>query len=75
MSQPATPQPWSWQPWAWAFGLLVVSASVPLADLAGLIDTNSPLWSFVRIASDAAFLACLIWIMVLMKPRLWPPKK
>jgi hypothetical protein len=75
MSQPAKTQQPPWKPWALAMGLLVVSAVISIADLLGALDTTSTLWKLIAIAADVGFFAGLIWIIILMKPGLWPSKK
>jgi hypothetical protein len=74
MNQPAKTEQRPWKPWALAMGLLVVSAAISIADLQGAF-ANSTSWKMIAIAADVGFFAGLIWIIILMKPGLWPPKK
>jgi hypothetical protein len=64
---------WSWKSWAMAVALLVVSV---LAWFEGrlllFLYRESPVGDVVSIASEAAFVVSLIWILILIKPLLWP---
>jgi hypothetical protein len=75
MSQPAKTEQRPWKPWALAMALLVVSTVISIADLQGAFDANSTPWKVIAIAADVGVFAGLIWIIILMKPGLWPPRK
>jgi hypothetical protein len=68
---------WPWKPWAAAVVLLLASV---LAWLEGRVlyfyaGNYRSAGSFILTVSDAAFVGSVVWILILMKPRLWPPKK